>query len=140
MAPALLKHFGYDKGIDYLLRDYYTQEEWDSMLLNELYNNRPVAYGGVTRRFEGHFFVLDGVNSDGYYHVNWGWSGMENGYYMLSLLEPGAQGIGGASDGGAFHYAQNMIIGIQKPVEGSEPNYKFTCDGVGDVNVTVGRS
>lgn len=140
VAPALLKHFGYDKGIDYLLRDYYTQEEWDSMLLNELYNNRPVAYGGVTRRFEGHFFVLDGVNSDGYYHVNWGWSGMENGYYMLSLLEPGAQGIGGASDGGAFHYAQNMIIGIQKPVEGSEPNYKFTCDGVGDVNVTVGRS
>lgn len=140
VAPALLKHFGYDKGIDYVLRDYYTQEEWDSMLLNELYNNRPVAYGGVTRRLEGHFFVLDGVNTDGYYHVNWGWSGMENGYYMLSLLEPGSQGIGGASDGAAFHYAQNMIIGIQKPVEGSEPNYKFTCDGVGEVNTTVGRS
>lgn len=139
VAPALLKYFGYDKGIDYVLRDYYTQEQWDSMLLNELNNNRPVAYGGVTRRFEGHFFVLDGVNTDGYYHVNWGWSGMENGYYMLSLLEPGAQGTGGASDGSAFHYAQNMIIGIRKPVENSAPNYKFTCDGIGDVNATVGR-
>lgn len=139
VAPALLKHFGYDQGIDYLPRDYYTQKEWDAMLLNELHNRRPVAYGGVTRRFEGHFFVLDGVNADGYYHVNWGWSGMENGWYMLSLLEPGAQGIGGASDGGAFHYAQNMIIGIQKPAEDTMPHYKFTCDGVGNCNTTVGR-
>ncbi len=140
VAPALLKHFSYDQGIDYVPRDYYTQADWDSMLINELQNSRPVAYGGVTRRFEGHFFVLDGVNAEGYYHVNWGWSGMEDGYYMLSLLEPGNQGIGGASDGGAFHYAQNMIIGIQKPVEGSVAKYKFTCDGLGKVDATVGRS
>lgn len=140
VAPALLKHFSYDQGIDYVPRDYYTQADWDSMLINELQNGRPVAYGGVTRRFEGHFFVLDGVNADGYYHVNWGWSGMEDGYYMLSLLEPGNQGIGGASDGGAFHYAQNMIIGIQKPVEGSSAKYKFTCDGLGNVDATIGRS
>lgn len=139
VAPALLRHFDYDRGIDYVLRDYYTQADWDSMLINELQNSRPVAYGGVTRRFEGHFFVLDGVNSDGYYHVNWGWSGMEDGYYMLSLLEPGSQGIGGASDGSAFHYAQNMIIGIQKPTEGTVPNYRFTCDGIGTVDATVGR-
>lgn len=138
VAPALLKYFNYDQGISYVNRDYYTSAEWDAMLMEELWNRRPVAYGGVTRKFEGHFFVLDGVNADGYYHVNWGWSGMEDGYYMLSLLEPGTQGIGGAS-GGAFHYAQNMIIGIQKPVEGSTANYNFTCDGLGKVNATVGR-
>lgn len=138
VAPALLKYFDYDKGINYLKRDYYTADEWNAILINELENNRPVAYGGVTRRREGHFFVLDGVNTDGYYHVNWGWSGMEDGYYLLTLLEPGAQGIGGAS-GGAFHYAQNMITGIRKPVEGSQYNYNFTCDGVSKVSKTVGR-
>ena len=138
VAPALMTYFDYDKGINYLKRDFHSSEEWNEMLLNELENNRPIAYGGVTRRLEGHFFVLDGVNTDGYYHINWGWSGNENGYYLLSLLEPGVQGTGGAS-GGAFHYAQNMITGIQKPQEGSVYHYNFTCEGLSDINKTVGR-
>lgn len=138
VAPALMKYFDYDKGINYLKRDFFTSGEWDEILQGELRAGRPVAYGGVTRRREGHFFVLDGVNTEGYYHVNWGWSGMEDGYYLLTLLEPGAQGIGGA-DGGAFSYAQNMIVGIQKPVEGSQLNYGFTCEGMDAVDKTIGR-
>lgn len=138
VAPALMKYFDYDKGINYLKRDFFTNEEWNEILQKELLADRPVAYGGVTRKKEGHFFVLDGVNTEGYYHVNWGWSGMEDGYFLLTLLEPGSQGIGGAN-GGAFQYAQNMVIGIQKPVEGSELNYNFTCEGMNAVNKTVGR-
>ena len=138
VAPALMRHFGYDKGINYVKRDYFTSEDWNNLLVNELENGRPVAYGGITRRAGGHFFVLDGVNTEGYYHVNWGWSGSQNGYYLLTLLEPGSQGIGGA-DGGAYHYEQNMIIGIRPPVEGSLPNYNFTCKGLTAVEKTVGR-
>lgn len=139
VAPAMLKYFGYDNGINYVKRDYYSTSDWHAMIMNEFENRRPVAYGGVTRRGEGHFFVLDGVNTDGYYHVNWGWSGQENGYYLLTLLEPGSQGIGGSSDGSAFHYAQNMITGIQKPVEGSQLNYCFTVESLSDFNKTIGR-
>lgn len=139
VAPAMVKYFGYDKGINYVKRDFYTTDDWNELLINEFENKRPVAYGGVTRRKEGHFFVLDGVNADGYYHVNWGWNGMENGYYMLTLLEPGSQGIGGASDGGAFSYAQNMIIGIRKPVEDSALNYNFTCGSLDKFDKTIGR-
>lgn len=138
VAPALMKYFGYDKGINYVKRDYFTSDEWNSMLINEFENGRPVAYGGVTRRAGGHFFVLDGVNADGYFHINWGWSGNQDGYYLLTLLEPGSQGIGGA-DGGAFHYEQNMIIGIQPSQEGTELNYNFVCGGLNEVNKTVGR-
>lgn len=139
VAPALMQYFNYDKGINYVKRDYYTTEAWEQMLLDEFTAGRPVAYGGVTRRGEGHFFVLDGVNADGYWHVNWGWSGMENGYYLLTLLEPGSQGTGGASDGSAFHYAQNMITGIQKPVEGSQLNYNFTVESISKFEKTIGR-
>lgn len=139
VAPALVKYFDYDKGINYLQRDYCTTEEWTEKLLEEFAAGRPVAYGGVTRRAEGHFFVLDGVNEEGFYHVNWGWSGQENGYYLLTLLEPGSQGIGGSSDGSAFHYAQNMITGIQKPVEGSVANYNFTVESVESFDNTIGR-
>ncbi len=140
VAPALKKYFGYDNGVSYRLRDFYTEEEWSDILFEELSNNRPVAYGGVTKKKEGHFFVLDGIDDLGYYHVNWGWSGMEDGYYLLTLLEPGQQGIGGASSGTGFQYFQNMITGIQKP--GATPSleqYNFTSDYLTSNTKTVDR-
>lgn len=39
----------------------------------------------------GHAFVIDGykyVDNLPYYHVNWGWNGSQNGYYLLSRLIP----------------------------------------------------
>ena len=140
IAPALKKYFGYDKGVSYLLRDFFSEEEWNRRLLDELENKRPVAYGGLTKKWEGHFFVLDGIDAEGYYHVNWGWSGMEDGYYLLTLLEPGSQGAGGASSGTPFHYGQNMIVGITKP--GAEPSAEqicFTSDYLTAFDKTVAR-
>lgn len=140
VAPALKKHFGYDKGISYVIRDFYTENDWNNMLQTELLAGRPVAYGGLTRRFEGHFFVLDGVNAEGYYHVNWGWSGMADGWFLLTILEPDSQGTGGASGSDAFFYGQNMITGIRKPgAEPSEEQVKFTAEILGDFNETVSR-
>lgn len=140
VAPALTKYFDYDRGIRYLARDWVPGEEWDAIIQDELRNRRPIAYGGVTRRHEGHFFVLDGVDSAGYYHINWGWSGMENGYYLLSLLEPGQQGTGGADSGEAFHYSQNMIVGIQKPAAGSAVlQYNYLCESLGEFSTVLSR-
>jgi len=31
----------------------------------------------------GHNVVVDGYNTDDYYHVNWGWGGTYNGWYLL---------------------------------------------------------
>ncbi len=140
ICPALMSYFGYDQGINYVQRDYHTTADWNDMIMEELRANRPVPYGGVTRRREGHYFVLDGVDADGLYHVNWGWSGEENGYYRLTLLEPGSQGTGGASSGTPFHFAQNMIIGMQKPVAGSKKNYTYTCSFLNTYNKTIGRN
>lgn len=140
VAPTLVKYFGYDKGVRYLLRDYYTAADWNDIIINEFENGRPIAYGGLTKKWEGHFFVLDGIDADGYYHVNWGWSGMENGYYLLTLLEPGQQGIGGAGSGTAFYYGQNMIAGICKPVADSQLQYNFTAEYLTKYTKTISRS
>lgn len=140
VAPALKKYFNYDKGIRYVIRDFYTAADWNEMLQNELYAGRPVAYGGLTRRWEGHFFVLDGVNAEGYYHVNWGWGGLSNGYFRLNLLAPDDQGTGGSSSNDTFHYGQNMIIGIQKPSENpSAEQVCFTAEMLEDVSMTASR-
>ena len=36
----------------------------------------------------GHAFVLDGRDSMGLYHFNWGWGGSGNGYFTLDSLAP----------------------------------------------------
>ena len=54
----------------------------------------------------GHAFVVDGYTAEGLVHVNWGWDGLDNGYYDISLLDPKTQGM-------QFANYQDMIIGIQ---------------------------
>lgn len=49
---------------------------------NELDNNRPVyseLLGNV-----GHSVVIDGYDADGYFHLNFGWGGSSNGYYLMN--------------------------------------------------------
>jgi hypothetical protein len=108
---ALTTNFGYDKGISWKQRNYYSISEWDSILHAEVYAKRPVLYFGATGANAGHAFVLDGYTPDGYYHINWGWSGMSNGYFLTTALTPPLQGIGGSTSG--FNYGQSITVGIQ---------------------------
>ena len=117
--PYFLRdNMGYDKGAAMLLRDYYTAADWDDIIYGELAAGRPVIYGGQSKE-GGHSFICDGYKSDGYYHINWGWSGVSDGYFLLTALDPDNQGAGGSGDGSGFNTSQDAIVGIQKPVEGS---------------------
>lgn len=140
VAPALYHYFNYDKGIHIVVRNYYDPLEWENMLRNELDNGRPVIYDGATKKFEGHSFVCDGYNADGYFHINWGWNGAYNGYFLTSALNPSGQGTGGSASGEGYNYFQDMILGIQKPVEGSSIVYSLNCDTIPDFSARVARS
>ena len=117
-AQGLVNYMKYDKSLHVLQRENYQTAEWESIIKGELDDNRPVIYGGENDKNEGHQFIIDGYNEADYYHVNWGWSGLANGYYLLSVLEPEEQGTGGNS-GGGFSLDQDAIISMKKPVEGS---------------------
>ena len=73
----------------------------------------------------GHAFVVDGCNSNGYYHVNWGWNGMSNGYFVLTDLTPTDQGIG-SSEGG-YNLRQGLIYNIM-PDRGGAVNIASTIN------------
>lgn len=103
------KHFRYDKSIKFIMRDAYTLDKWLSIINGELSSNRPVIHTGASNQ-GGHAFVVDGCNSNGYYHVNWGWNGMSNGYFVLTDLTPTNQGIG-SSEGG-YNLRQGLIYNI----------------------------
>ena len=59
------------------------------MVYSEISAGRPVLYGGATPDNYGHSFVIDGYNSTGLVHVNWGWSGGGNAYCDIAILNSG---------------------------------------------------
>lgn len=108
---GMVKFMGYDKSAVMVERDYYTSESWNNLVYSELSEGRPVIYGGYDSSYQnGHTFIVDGYNDDGYYHLNWGWGGLSNGYFLLTALDPSEQGIGGSGSG--YNYRQDAIINI----------------------------
>lgn len=126
MGRAFLENFNYDQGLWMAQRDYYGLVEWEDIIYNELAEGRPVLYGG-TGEAGGHQFVADGYSADGFFHFNWGWGGMSDGYFALTALNPPSLGIGGGA--GGFNYNQSALIGLQPPVSGSKPTYLMYCTG-----------
>lgn len=112
VAPAFRNYFGYDNSARMYKREYYTTSEWTYMIKSELDAGRPVFYGATSDSGSGgHAFVLDGYDSNGYFHVNWGWYGRSDGYFMLNRLNPSELGEGGGS--GGYNVDQDMITGIR---------------------------
>lgn len=129
-AINMYNHLNLDKGMRYLKRVRYQYNDWCNIMKNELDASRPIMYQGATGGMfsVSHQFVCDGYNEDGLFHINWGWYGVSDGYYALSILSPQDQGTGGGGAGISFSEAQSAIIGIQKPT--SNPiimPYSFSC-------------
>lgn len=120
VAHALKTYFGFGNSIQYKNRSLYTTAEWEDMLYTELRDGRPVLYGGQSSG-GGHAFVCDGYDGDGYYHINWGWSGSNNGFFLLSALNPYGSGIGGSNSSDGYSMSQDAVIGFQAPSGNDEP-------------------
>ncbi len=105
-SSALKKYFSYSSTVTYVDR-VASDDEWIALLNTELTNGRPVIYGGdADDGASGHAFDIDGVSTWGFYHLNWGWSGSNNGYFYINTLSPGSYD---------FTANQSAIIGI-KPI------------------------
>ena len=115
VAYALKQYFDYKNTTQFVSRSFYTYDKWVNLMYHELEHRRPVVYGGMSSG-GGHEFVCDGYkyqNGTDYFHINWGWGGLSDEYYVLSALNPYSQGIGGSSSNDGFHYGQDAVIGIQ---------------------------
>lgn len=114
VCDALKNYFDYNSTATYLSRSFYSYDNWIEILYHELSQNRPVFYGG-TSSGGGHAFVCDGYQNEDYFHINWGWGGLSDGFFKLSALDPDEQGVGGSSSTDGYHFGQEAIVGIQKP-------------------------
>lgn len=110
---AFLNHFGYKSSLrGYMREAFYSDYTWNKLLQFEIKTGRPVLYAGFGTS-GGHAFIFDGFDEAEKYHVNWGWGGVSNGYFVVNNLNPGALGTGGG--GGNFNYNQQALVMIEPP-------------------------
>lgn len=123
---ALRTYFKYSPETHYIFRDS-TDLNWDSILLANLDNRKPLYYAGwhPTDPESGHAFVCDGYQTEDYYHFNWGWGGSMDGYFYLDNLSPG---------GSNFNYYQEVI----KDIYPDTANYIYPT-GCGTNKIVLGR-
>lgn len=111
-ATKLAKYFGYDADLMMdLNRSTFSLDKWMQIIDTELAAGRPVLYSGQASD-GGHQFICDGKDGEGLYHINWGWSGSQNGYFDLSLLNPEKGGTGSGSSTEGYNRLCSMTIGI----------------------------
>ena len=125
---ALKTYFGYDGGISHAYRKNYSYEAWVNLIYNELAAERPVILGGQSMG-GGHSFVCDGYDTGDYFHMNWGWGSNGDGYFQLSVLQPRKYGFGGRSSLDGFSFGQDVVFGIQPPVDGNT-DYCMSLEGL----------
>ena len=115
-ALASFKKFGYDHNATMITRYYFGDEEWNSLILEDLTQGRPVCYVG--KGTEPHFFILDGYDGSKY-HVNWGWDGLYDAFYELDAMN-----AGGFKPKDKHH----MLHGVFPATEDYDSDYKV--DGI----------
>lgn len=115
-AKALKEYFGYSKYTRILYRSYHDYHTWVDLIYDNLRNVGPVLFSGYNDE-AGHAFIIDGYKANDYFHTNWGWGGMSDGYFLITALTPDAQGIGGSM--GGYNTSQCALFGA-KPAEDGE--------------------
>jgi len=119
IIATMFKTLGYDSNTRLANKSSYTAANWEALIQGEMAASRPVVYLGVDPQGGGHAFNVDGYrDSDGKYHVNFGWSGDGNSWYAMNSFTYG---------GYTFSSSQQAIVGIQPP-GGSANTPQLTVD------------
>lgn len=144
MLNALKSYFDYDGAACLVYREDYANADWEKMVYDELAAQRPVYLSGFSESASGqvgHAFVCDGYDGQGLFHINWGWGGMSDGFFRLTLLNPDDHGTGGNNGSGGFSMDEGAIIGIQPNQGGtSQEVAQMTLDHFAATEETVTRN
>ena len=98
---AFINFFNCSSNLGFSVRALYSDKDWKHMIRSNIGSHKPILYSS-SNGFAGHSFILDGYNSNDYYHFNFGWSGFGDGWYKLTAINP-------SND---FSIAQRAIMNI----------------------------
>ncbi|MBO4402827.1 MAG: C10 family peptidase [Bacteroidales bacterium] len=103
---ALMRYFNCDTAFGFS-RNNFDSARWVNLLKTELNAGRPFIYAGQGTK-GGHAFVCDGYENEYYFHINWGWGGTSDGYFLISVMDPYTLGTGGGA--GGFNSDQKVVF------------------------------
>ena len=93
VEPALVKYFDYKGDSLKFLRRFLNAgqgetDDFDSYLKHDLDMKRPALLGAQpSPNIQSHFIVVDGYTDTGYFHMNFGWEGTGDGYYLTTAID-----------------------------------------------------
>lgn len=117
---AYSHYFKYDSSVYYQNRQ--AEPGWSATLRDELEHGRPIQYRGQGPD-GGHSWVMDGYQGTDYFHMNWGWGGMCNGYFYLNSLTPDTMNFS-VNQGAVLHILPDSSF------------YPYECSGQTDTLLT----
>ena len=120
VPDAMKNFFNYDPDILLIEKSFYSLSDWLSTIKGNLDNKWPVIYYGEGNG-DSHNFICDGYQNNDFFHFNWGWGGLYDGYFYLNNLNPGGMN---------FSLGQAAVINIH-PRMASWPPY---CSGITTLN------
>jgi hypothetical protein len=112
---AMKNYFKYANSTQFIQRFSYNATTWKNAITASLDAKCPIQYSG-SGSGGGHAWVCDGYQGSDYFHMNWGWGGSSNGYFLLTNLNPG---------GYLFNQNQGACINIEPTASLYPPN----CSG-----------
>ena len=125
---AFVNYFGFDERTFWESPGNFSIDEWFDMLYNEISEGYPVLYAGHSSG-GGHAFVLDGFDGDNLFHVNWGWGGGSNGWFLVTVLNPGDNsGIGASSSSDGYSMSQGGLFNLRTPGTPKDDPYLHISD------------
>lgn len=144
---SLYYSYGYSPSCNFFMRDNYSYEGWNELMRSEIEAGRPIFYSGYTETFEGHAFVLDGFDDSDYFHVNWGWGGVSDGFFKLDglLLDTylfdtrqwAFLGLHPVRDDEVDNWLYVASPGISMPATEFVPGIRFVIDAISVVNPSI---
>lgn len=111
VANSVTKYMKYENTQVFTYAEYYKDGEWVEQIKKSIQNNCPVHYSGYSTEV-GHAFVADGYDKQNKIHINFGWSGTDNGYFAFP-------------DFGEFTSGHMAILNLKKDEGGSTGNIVF---------------
>lgn len=126
-ATALRTQFGLSS--QRASKSVYAQEDWETLLYENLKKGYPVLYAGSSPQQGGHAMVIDGYDSKNkLFHFNFGWGGSGDGYYTVDeLLGVGGYGQGQACVHDIIPTRRNIVSSMTvKEMRPAEDRVDFT--------------
>lgn len=129
---ALVNVFRYSPDVTIVRRSEFTEEEYMTIIRENLEARQPLLYTGHGQSYSGgHAFVCDGIDENNLLHIDWGWSGSYNGYFDITYMTPSGTGVGGGD--GRYNVAQTLVANIRPRQDGEKDVPGVPCVYMMDV-------